>query len=497
MMSWSSEDWELLIMRNRTAVRAICLTLAAVSLAACTVTRSRTSDAGPTSSDAPAASAEPAEDGAGDPYYPQDGNGGYDVTAYHVQISYEPSSKELTGDTLVTAKASEDLEKFNLDLQGLEVESITVGGTDAKFTRSGDHELVITPAAPVASGSAFETRVKYSGVPQMTEEGTLGENGWQISSSGGAFAAGEPHSATSWYPANDTPKDKATFKLDARVPDGWSVISNGVESAPTPGGDGWTTYHWNEPNRIATYLTTVGIDKWTFERSTMPSGVPIVSAYAPGVESKQSIEARLPEILDFLASKFGPYPQSAAGGIYINENIGFSLEIQGRPIYAAWAEESVVVHENAHQWYGDSVSVDQWKDICLNECFASYASWLWDEAKNGVNLDDEYRTEVARGTDRLWSGKLYDMGAGNEFTAVYEKGPLALHALRRLIGDDAFNRVLKEWPAKHKDSNASWPEFEQFTQEIAGKDLSGFFKAWFHDNTRPADEYLYPGPLRK
>jgi aminopeptidase N len=156
-----------------------------------------------------------------------------------------------------------------------------------------------------------------------------------------------------------------------------------------------------------------------------------------------------------------------------------------------------VVHENAHQWYGNSVSVKEWRDICLNECFASYAQWLWNEAKEGVNLDDEYRTQVARSTDRLWSGKLYDMGAGNEFSAVYEKGPLALHALRRQIGEDAFNRVLKEWPTKHKDSNASWPEFEEFVQDIAGQDLSAFFDAWFDGTTQPADKFLYPGPLRK
>jgi aminopeptidase N len=484
-------------MRNRTAVRVVCLTLAAVSLAGCSVSRSRAPEGGAKTGDVPEASAEETQGGAGDPYYPEDGNSGYDVTAYHVQISYDPSSKELTGDTLVTAQASADLTTFNLDLQGLEVSAVMVNSAAAEFDRSGEHELVITPAQPVASGQAFETRVTYSGVPESAEEGTLGENGWQLSSSGGAFAAGEPHSASAWYPVNDTPKDKATFKLDARVPNGWSVISNGVDSPPSDGGDGWTTFHWNEPTRIASYLTTVGIDKWTIERSTLPDGKPIVSAYAPGAEDKKSVEARLPEIIEFLSSKFGPYPQSAAGGIYINENIGFSLETQTRPIYAAWAEESVVVHENAHQWYGDSVSVDQWKDICLNECFASYASWLWDEAKNNVDLDDEYRTEVAHSTDRLWGGKLYDMGAGNEFTAVYEKGPLALHALRRLIGDDKFDRVLKEWFVKHKDGNASWPEWEKFTQEIAGQDLSGFFKAWFHDDTQPADEYLYPGPLHK
>jgi aminopeptidase N len=480
-------------MQHGTAVRAACLALAVASvMTACT---SRSNEAKPPKPTTPAEAA-PGADGVGDPYYPKDGNGGYDVTAYHVSISYDPKSRRLDGDTEITAKATGELERFNLDLNGLKVSAVEVGGKAATFEQTGEHELVITPAAAVADGSEFTTRVKYAGVPK-TEQSHLGVNGWQFSQSGGAFAAGEPHSATTWFPANDTPRDKATFALDARVPNGWSVISNGREKPATRGRDGWTTFHWVEPTRLATYLTTIGIDKWSFDRSTLPGGIPVVSAYAPGVEDKRNIESRLPEVLEFLSSKFGPYPQSAAGGIYINEDIGFSLEIQGRPIYAAWAELSVVVHENAHQWYGDSVTVQSWADICLNECFASYAQWLWDEAKEGVNLDDQYRQEVARATDRFWSGKLYDMGAGNEFTSVYDKGPMALHALRREIGEKAFNRVLREWPAKHRDGNASWPEFEQFVQGIAGKDLSGFFVAWFHSDTEPEDEYLYPGSLRK
>jgi aminopeptidase N len=487
-------------MHHGKALRAACLTLAAfglASLTACTDRPAEDTSNGVVGSASAQAEVEPGANGAGDPYYPQDGNGGYDVTGYHVSISYNPGSHNLDGDTVVTSSATGELSSFNLDLTGLEVSSVEVDGEAAEFERTGEHELVITPAEPVTDGATFETRVRYGGVPKMTDEGSLGENGWQIASSGGAFVAGEPHSATSWYPANDTPRDKATFRLDARVPNGWSVVSNGVEKPPTRGTDGWTTYHWDEPTRIATYLTTVGIDKWTFDRSTLPGGVPVVSAYAPGAEDKREVESRLPEVIAFLTEKFGPYPQSAAGGIYINESIGFSLETQGRPIYADWADLSVVVHENAHQWYGNSVTVASWADICLNECFASYASWLWAEAEEGVNLDEQYRTVVARSTDDLWRGRLYDMGAGNEFTAVYEKGPMALHALRRQIGDQAFDRILKEWPAKHRDGNASWPEFEQFAAEVAGQDLTEFFAAWFRGDTKPADEFLYPGRLRR
>lgn len=486
-------------MHHGPAVRVTCLALATAGLAAltsCTDTPERP-PADSFERPAPDMAAEQGADGVGDPYYPQDGNGGYDVANYHVSISYDPQRRDLKGDTVITATSDGELSEFNLDLFGLNVSGVEVDGKPAEFTREGDHELVITPAEPVADNTAFQTRVRYSGSPTIAGKGGLGENGWQIAKSGGAFAAGEPHSATTWYPANDTPRDKATFRLDARVPSGWSVVSNGLEKPPTRGTDGWTTYHWTEPTRIATYLTTVGIDKWTFERSTLPDGVPVVSAYAPGQEDKRQVEARLPEVIEFLSEKFGPYPQSAAGGIYINESIPFSLETQGRPIYADWAELSVVVHENAHQWFGNSVTLKSWADICLNECFASYAQWLWEEAKENADLDKQYRTEVARASDRLWEEPLYDMGAGNEFGAVYEKGPLALHALRRQIGDEAFDRLLKEWPAEFKDDNASWTQFEQFAEEVADQDLTDFFAAWFRGKSKPAEEFLYPGTLRR
>ena len=298
-------------MQHGTAVRAACLALAvASSMTACT---SRSNEAAPTKPTAPAEAA-PGADGVGDPYYPKDGNGGYDVAAYHVSISYDPKSRRLDGDTEITAKATGELDRFNLDLHGLKVSAVQVAGKAAKFEQTGEHELVITPAAAVADGAEFTTRVKYAGTPKSTEKGTLGVNGWQISQSGGAFAAGEPHSATSWFPANDTPRDKATFALDARVPNGWSVISNGREKPATRGSDGWTTFHWEEPTRLATYLTTIGIDKWTFKRSTLPGGTPVVSAYAPGAEDKQAIESRLPEVLEFLSSKFGPTRRARPAG---------------------------------------------------------------------------------------------------------------------------------------------------------------------------------------
>ncbi|MFD5829578.1 M1 family metallopeptidase [Lentzea sp. NPDC060358] len=436
--------------------------------------------------------------GAGDAYYPTDGNSGYDVTLYDLAITYDPESKRLDGVATITATASDDLSRFNLDLEGLEVSEVKVGDQPAKFATEGDHELVITPAAPLAKGKPFTTVVTYGGEPTTINDASLGRSGWQISSTGGAFAAGQPHSATTWFPANDTPRDKAALKVSARVPDGWTAISNGLESPPKRDG-GWTTFTWTEETPLATYLATVAIDKFEVVRSKLPSGTPVVDAYAPGTSaSKKPIQSQLPEVLAYLETKFGPYPQRAAGGIWVADQIGFSLETQTRPIYASWADLETVVHENAHQWFGDSVSIENWADICLNECLASYSQWLWLE-KDGTDLDQRYRDQVEQRRERssFWAPKLYDMGKGNEFRGVYDKGILAMHALRKQVGDDVFFKALQSWVAKHRDSNASWPEFEKHLNEASGQDLTAFFKAWFHESGIPGEQFLLPVGVRR
>ncbi|MFD1149543.1 M1 family metallopeptidase [Saccharothrix hoggarensis] len=477
----------------------VVLVVAGIVVARLPEDRRSAAPAGTTATTAPPVANAEGGDGAGDPYYPQDGNTGYDVTGYDVSISYDPATRRLDGVATITARATADLSRFNLDLYELDVTAVAVAGRAAAgFRQEGDHELVIEPDEPVRAGEEFTTEVTYGGEPTVVEDRALGRSGWQVSATGGAFAAGEPHSATTWFPANDTPRDKAAFAVTARVPEGWSVMSNGVERGSSTEA-GWTSFRWVAEQPMATYLTTIAIDRWTVSRSTLPDGTPVVDAYAPGADGGRQHQERLPEIIGFLEEKFGPYPFESAGGIFLADDIGFSLETQTRPIYAAWADLDTVVHENAHQWFGNSVTVENWADICLNECFASYAQWLWAEAKEGADLDARYRAEVERVADRetYWGRKLYDMGRGNEFRGVYDKGQLALHALRRQVGDDAFDRVLKGWTSAHQAGNASWPEFEAHVEQVSGQDLDAFFAAWFRGDDVPADEHLFPGPLRR
>lgn len=446
-----------------------------------------------------AQSATPGAPGAGDPYYPRDGNGGYDALSYDLSISYDPKTKHLDGDNTMRARAKHGLSRFNLDLRGLTVDSVEVDGRQASFRREREFELSITPAKPIAAGAEFTVRVRYAGTPgsESVPGPAVSRHGWQYSSTGGAFVLGEPHSASFWYPLNDTPRDKATFKLTARVPRPWVAVAGGREGPRTTEG-GWSTFTWYDTNPAAGYLTTVAIDKFKLDRSTLPDGTPVVDAYAPGTEDKRSVEAELPLIMRILTRKFGPYPQTAAGGIFLNASIPYALEIQGRPVYPQWATNQVLVHEYAHQWFGNSVSVDSWSDMCLNECLASYAQWLWAEATLDADLDEDYREiiEVLGDAKFIWSPKLTEMGRGNEFKGVYSKGILAMHALRRKIGDPAFDAVLKEWPARHRNGNASWREFERFVDARTDVALDAFLDAWFRGEGRPPTEHLYPGSLR-
>lgn len=451
-----------------------------------------------------------------DSYFPADGNGGYRVTQYDLTLRFDPESTDLAGTMVIRAVATQNLSSFTLDYSELGAVAAKVDGAPATTEFSGEHELRVTPSDGIRSGRAFTTTVVYAfNEQQEAQDRGLGAlPGWVRSTSGGYAKGGEPDGAENWYPSNNTPVNKAPFRLTATVPSSWVAVAGGREGTRSESG-GWTTTTWNDPNPVAMYLVPFAVDHFSVYRSTLPSGTPVVSAFAPDSGSGDA-EARLPEVLSFLESKLGTYPHVAAGGIFadpIREDIAFSaLETQTRPYYtfSRDVEEpdrlSVVIHENTHEWYGDLVSVEQWRDICLNECFASYLPWMWAEEKEGKSIDQHYRKIVEKlwDEDKLWGNLLYDMCFGRDDCdasdvfnplGVYGKGPLALHALRRTIGDQAFMQVLRGWPARHRWGNATWPQFEDYVQKVSGKDLSGFFTAWFHSVNRPEDRYLFPGSL--
>ena len=209
----------------------------------------------------------PGADGAGDPYFPKYGNGGYDVAGYDLRVRYDPAKNELTGTATITATATQVLSRFNLDLSKLTARNVTVDGVRAGSSASGA-ELTITPATGIASGRAFTAVIEYGGQPAQLPNAVLGDGGWlRETDGGGAIALGQPESASTWYPVNDHPSDKATFKLAMTVPDGVEVISTGVPG-PRDKSDKSVTWHWAESAPMASYLSTVVIGQYRMTTST-------------------------------------------------------------------------------------------------------------------------------------------------------------------------------------------------------------------------------------
>lgn len=444
--------------------------------------------------------------GIGDPYYPLAGNGGYQIDSYDINLSYDPVSNELKSTATLTGSVTSDegLTQFNLDLQPtMTVTGVDVNGTPATFEQDSA-ELVIAPDELLPSGGPLVVEVAYGGEPEGIPGGLGGnsDGGWYRTDSGGAIAFGEPSSASSWFPVNEHPADTATFAVTATVPEGWQVISNGVRATnglPDPGA-GKTVFRWELGEPVASYLTTLYIDKFTLVEGTLSDGKPVVSAIAPdaGNDARQLAESTQ-QVIDVLSQYFGPYPFESAGGIFTGLDTGYALETATRPVYGGGpiASQDTVVHELAHQWYGDDVTIERWSDICLNECFASYATWLYAAKTNNADLDATWKQQMSSlvNEPRFWSSPLVDMGPGEEFTRVYDRGPLALHALRNEIGDDAFFTLLKQWPATYGGKNASFDDLESAVNTLAGRDLGPFIDAWFRGTTVPAAEFRYPGNL--
>lgn len=439
----------------------------------------------------PAETPRAGAEGAGDDYYPAMGNGGYDVGRYTLRLRYDPTTDVLSGTAVVEAVATHALSRLNLDFAAFEISELKVAGVAATFQRDGERELVVTPASHIPTGQAFRVEVTYSGKPAGEFRHTRD----------GALAVGEPESASDWYPVNEHPSDKATYDFEVTVPSDLTVVANGAPGAITPATDpGWHTARWTASTPMAAYLSTLAIGRFRIFEETY-EGKPVYSAVDERVPAGGVAERALrrsSEVTAYLASRFGPYPFEALGGVITAEELGFALETQTRPVYeesilngTLEQATSIVAHELAHQWFGDSVSLKRWKDIWLNEGFATYAQWLWEEHDGGPTaqeaFEDTYRTPESA---NIWGPPPGDPSARGLFAgSVYVRGAMTVHALRLTIGDEAFFRLLPEWTSTRRGASATTAEFIELAERVSGKQLDELFEAWLYTDTKPP----YPG----
>ena len=431
----------------------------------------------------------PGGSGVHDPYFPKAGNGGYDVSHYDLKLAYDPADgHRLTGTATLTARATKDLSAFDLDLKGLDVDEVTVEGRRARWNRAGQ-ELTVRPHDDLDDGETFRVTVRYSGTPVTITDPDGSHEGW-LRTVDGALALGEPTGSMTWFPGNHHPSDKASYDIAVTVPKGLQAVSNGELTGETSSG-GRTTFSWHTAEPVASYVATVAVGHYDISRSTVGKDrLPVYVAVDPTqAKAARKVLAKIPEIIEWEEYNFGPYPFSSTGAIVDRgEDAEYALETQNRPVFPGAPDTETLVHELAHQWYGDSVTPKTWRDMWLNEGFATYAEWLWDEDHGGDSAQKTFASLYNGDDKEIWAfppGR--PSGAAHiSDSPVYERGAMVLHKIRQTVGDDTFYDIIQGWAATRRHRNADTDDFTAYVEKKApDKDFGPIWKDWLYGDGKP------------
>lgn len=426
-----------------------------------------------------------------DPYLPHSGNFGYRVSRYEIDLDYKVVSNRLSGSVTISAVTLASLRTFTLDLADtLGVGKVTVNGRRPAHFSTGAGKLSVRLAEALPPGSSMSVTVRYAGTPRPIHT-VWGEVGFEELSDG-ALVAGQPNGAPSWFPCDDHPRAKASYRIKISTDNPYRAVANGalVNRRARAASTEWT---YEQPEPTSTYLATVQIGRYGAHRLPKTQ-VPMQVVLPDRLRASFDHDfARQPQMMKLFVKLFGPYP--FAGGytvVVTDDDLEIPLEAQGMSIFGAnhcdgsRTHERLVAHELAHQWFGNSVTAHRWRDIWLHEGFACYAEWLWSEHSGGPSADELATTHHRRLDGLPQDLLLSDPGPRDMFDdRVYKRGALTLHALRRAVGDAAFFALLREWTARYRHATAVTDDFTELAASYASAPLRPLWKAWLYRTEVP------------
>ena len=235
-----------------------------------------------------------------------------------------------------------------------------------------------------------------------------------------------------------------------------------------------TVFSWTEEEPMAPYLAGIGIGRGKLVRGKIGS-VPTWTLVDPRLAAGSwPVLRKLPEVVDFESDIYGPYPFDTAGSIVDVADFAYALETQTRPIYAFVPDLTTLVHETAHQWFGNSVGLERWPDIWLNEGFATWTEWYYSERHGGRSAGQIFRTlhRVPAANTRFWDPPSGHPGTAKNIFAVstYVRGAMGLQALREKIGTQKMLKTLRRWATEHRYGNADIDQFIALAEEVSGRE---------------------------
>lgn len=433
-----------------------------------------------------------------------------DVKHYRLQIQFIPNEFStagvVTGTVTITGETTGPVSAINVDVQpNLSIDSVMLDGTPNNFHQKNTRVIISFPV-PLSGGRPFTTVIHYHGA--STGSGNLGagllftRHGADSNSTPVITTFSEPFGAPLWWPCIDNPADKATAEIEATVPEGNQVASNGVLDRVQTNPDHTVTYFWREDSPLSTYLVSVtatnyarfedsytaldGVTKMPLVYYVYPEHLELARAKFAVVRSAMEIYAGLFGEYPFLREKYGMAEWPFSGAMEHQTITSISSSGVGSPTNN---QQATIVHELAHHWWGDLVTMRTWNDIWLNEGFATYSEVLFFERFAGIDpgellsksYDDGLVDGALRGTVTAENPEApYDDNG-----AVYRKGGWVLHMLRHVLGNQKFFEALKQYRARYAFSNASTEDFQQVCEGFYGASLDWFFKQWIYAPGRP------------
>ena len=432
------------------------------------------------------------------PYFPQRGDDGYRVEHYDLTLDYKVGPNNLAATARLTAcaaagsamsaRSAEPLASIVLDFGALRATRVLVDGVPARFTHRAEKLRVIPPRGPIAAGARFVVEVRYGGNPRPSRS-LYGEIGWEQLTDG-VIVASQPTGAPSWFPCNDRPDHKSAYRFTVTTSSLYHVAANGLLTGHAATG-ATTTWVYEETAPTATYLVALQIGRYR----TMELGGPVPQRLVyPSRLPEAAVASFAPQrrMMEVFIDRFGPYPFDDYTAVVTDDDLEIPVEAQGMSTFGlnhlvpGYENERLIAHELAHQWFGNSLTLGDWRDIWLHEGFAAYAEWLWSEASGGKPA-----AEHARNRHRKLAGQPQDLRIGDPGPRhmfddrVYQRGALTVHALRVELGDAAFFETLRAWTAGWRHSTVRTLDFMALARSRAGRQLDGFFTRWLHTPSLP------------
>jgi aminopeptidase N len=423
----------------------------------------------------------------------------YDVKNYTLNFSFDIPSKMLFGKAEILAESLSDTLKYiYINFTGdMNVRSVRLDGSDADFVHKNDYIII---ACQASTGRNFNVTIDYEGSPK--NQGFDSFSFKEFDNEPAIYTLSEPTYAPSWWPCKDLTTDKSTADIIITVPSQLTAVSNGTLKEVTTNENGEKTFHWRSDYPITTYLISLAIgkyDKWTDTYTSLDGSVnmPVEYYSYPTYTEKAKYDWKnTVGMISFLSQTIGEYP-------FINEKYGMAMfgwvsgamehqtisSMGYRTVTGNGRFEDIVMHELAHQWFGDAVSPASWRDIWLNEGFATYCEALWKEHLGGK----EAYLNFMKGEDKgKFSTTVYNPEGFIFSRTVYSKGSWILHMLRGVVGDEAFFRIIRTYYEQYKYKTATTANFIDICEEISGRDLSTFFDQWLITGTgRPVFEFSW------